>query len=103
MYLLVIGLNGLLILCVLWFTAKMWQWRAHLSHLAQQLERSEGDLNMTIQEARYGLTHKRVQVAQTQLVLMKQLAIWQQRSRQLTQIRQLIRLLQLVMLSRRPR
>ncbi|MFK8184819.1 MAG: hypothetical protein AB8B99_15720 [Phormidesmis sp.] len=101
--LIAICLNCLLALFVCWLALSLWRWRCHLSRLAQQLEGCEGDLKLLPQQARYGLTHRRVQIAQTQFRWVKFLALWQQRSRQLKQLRQLIRLLQLVLLSRRVR
>lgn len=97
----VICLNCLIALCVFWLASGLWQWRCRLALWAQQLEQREGEFRLRSQQARYGLTYRRVQIAQTQLAVATQLARWQQRSRQIRAIQQLIRLFQLVSLLRR--
>ena len=94
-------LNALLATFVFWLALCLWRWRCALLCFVYQLERSAEDLSAAPQQARYSLTYKRVQMAQTKLKLVRTLALWQRRSHQLKQTQRLLRLLRLIVISRR--
>lgn len=96
-------LNGLITIFVLRLTLWLWRWRYRLQEVAQQLDHSERELAISSQAVRYSLAHRRVQVAQSRLSVLKSFAVWEQRSKQIKQVRQLVRLLQLVLVVRNGR
>lgn len=90
----VIILNGLLAVLVSGLAIGLWKWRCQLQQLTAKLHHMTGSMTVSPKQVGYGITRRRVQLAETRLGLAR----LQQRSQQMQQALRLLKLLRLLSL-----
>ncbi|MEL6937567.1 MAG: hypothetical protein AAFO84_00060 [Cyanobacteria bacterium J06598_1] len=89
----VIAINLLMAGLVGVLTCGLWHWKQEIAQITAQLER----VSLNPQAVRYGLTLRRVQLAEVRLGVSQ----WQMRSRQFKQTLQLIQIIRFILLFRK--